>query len=149
MMTSALSLHHAPRLIRMSYSPHTQPDARSGSLWRLSLGLLLLCGFISWTSATPRTTSQFAVPLFIDQIEQLFLAGSTENLRARPTLRKDGTAPEHKDTFGADGSPHAHTATVLPTDGLSSQSIAYIFSSPDLPASARYALPASREPPKA
>lgn len=133
----------------MSYSHRTQLSARSGSLWSLSLGLLLLCGFISWTSAAPRATSQFAVPLFIDQIEQLVLAGSTENLRARPTLRRDGTAPEKKDTSGADGSSHAHRAMDLPADGRSSQSIAYIFSSPHLPAAVRYALPASREPPKA
>lgn len=145
------SLIVAPRtrLIHMSYSPCTPPDPRSGSLWSLSLGLLLLCGFISWISAAPRATNQFSVPLFVDQIEQLVLAGNTENLRARPALRRDGTTPEHKGADGSDDSPHAHTAIVLLTDGLSPESIAYVFSSPHLPACTRYTLPASREPPKA
>lgn len=133
----------------MSFSPHIQSDARSVSLWSLSLGLLLLCGFVSLTAAAPRSANPFAVPLVVDQIEQLTLAGSTENLRVRPTLRRDGTAPENKETFSADGPAYADTATVLPIDGLSSRSTAYIVSSSDLPAYVRYALPASREPPKA
>ena len=132
----------------MSRSSRTSPDARSGSRWSLSLGLLLLCGFMSWASAAPGVASQSAVPLVIDQIEQLVLAGS-DNLRSRPTLRKDDAAPEDDDTLGAENPTHTYAATALPIDALSSQSIAYIFSSSDLPTSARYALPASREPPKA
>lgn len=134
----------------MSHPPCIESSTRSGSLWRLSLGFLLLCGLIGWTSATPPAASQLAVPLYIDQVEQPALAGSTENPRARPTLRKDGTAAESKDGGGGyDDSLHGPTIVTLLPEGLSVRSVAYIFSSPHLPASARYALPAPREPPNA
>jgi len=132
----------------MSCSPQTQPGIRSRPLWRLSVGLLLLCGFINWTVnwtlATPRATSQLAVPLFVDQVEQLALASGTENLRTRPTLRRDGTAPANKKTDGSDGSLFVHTAVAL-SPGLSSPLVANTFSPFHLPASSRYTLPASRE----
>lgn len=133
----------------MSFSPRTQSHSRAGSLWHLSLSLLLLCGVVSWASATPGAANQPAVPLVVDQLELLTLAGSSDNLRPRPTPQRDDAAPENKDTGGSDGSFHGHTASAQLPERLSAGSVAYIFSSPHLPASARYALPASREPPDA
>lgn len=133
----------------MLHSSLPQISSRPSPLWRLSLGLLLLCGIITWTGSAPRDVNELEVPLINDQVEQLAVAGNSENLRVRPIPRRDGAFAVGEGDGGLDGAEPALSATIFSANWRSSTSGFAPSPSVHLPVADRYTLPASRAPPKA
>lgn len=87
----------------MTSSRNSELSVSGRALWRASIGLLLLCGLVSWTAASPPGAVQGAEQSFLHSQERnLEWARGFESLFARPTLRKHGELDPSTDA-GADG----------------------------------------------
>lgn len=133
----------------MIRSPRLQLTQPVRTLWRASLGLLLLCGFITWAGAVSRGANGLVTPFLADQVEQLVFAGGGEHFRVRPSVRGDGFIAGSNDNDNPDEPSEAFLTAISPSNSGSSTSSYPFPTSTHLPNPNRYQLPASREPPKA
>lgn len=124
-------------------------DAKSSLAWQFSFALVLLCGLVTWSSASTSNVPRLETSLLFDQFEQLPLVESLENLRSKAAYPNDAVTPKNKLRYGSDGSMHLGINEVFAVSGLSTHTAICFSLSNTLPSWSRYSLPASREPPKA
>ena len=134
----------SPVIPGMNHTPALHLIKGTGSLWQLSLVLLLLCGVVSWVGIDSRSPSATPNADFVIEQNQLALARFSDNLRVRPVKGK----PDQKS--GGDEPTETGLAT-----GLVVFSIWRSASLPDnllavhAPRTFKYLLQAPRAPPLA
>ena len=81
----------------MIRSPRLQLTQPVRTLWRASLGLLLLCGFITWAGAVSRGANGLVTPFLADQVEQLVFAfdGVQQGVNGEGGVHDGGSCARH------------------------------------------------------
>ncbi len=128
----------------MRHSRSITNSSPLAAVWRLTLGLLLMCGIAVGSGAEPRPVVGLDLPLLVGQLEQAAIIGNPDKLRlVRPIGRTD-TAGEGPDSV----------SLILQRVLDQPQAPALIYrrttrSTAELPSRHHHLLPSPREPPLA